>query len=177
LKKSIACALICASFVLAQTATSLLEGNVADPQGAAITGAEIAVVNTDTAAAFKTTSDERGHWALPSMAAGSYRVTVSMKGFRTTTVEGVSINAGVPAAVNVKLEVGQLAETISVSAGAEMLQTSNATVTTTLDSRQVSQLPFASRNAMELLVSQPGTQTGTTARNSFINGVLSPPPT
>jgi hypothetical protein len=144
---------------------------VGDPQGAAAAGAEVVVRNIDNGQTFKVLTDDRGHWALPSMPAALYKVTVSLKGFRTSVIEGVKIDAGVPATVNVKLEIGQVSETVEVAAGADMVQTTNATVSSTLQMQQIADLPFTSRNALELIVTQAGTQTGTTARNSFINGL------
>jgi hypothetical protein len=151
--------------------TSLMDGTVTDPQGSAVVGAEVVVINADNAATYKTTSDERGHWALPSMPAGPYRITVTVKGFRTMIIDNVKVDAGVPSTVNVKLEIGQVSETVSVSAGAEMVQTSTATVSSTIQQSQVLDLPFTSRGGMDLLVTQAGVQTGTTARNSFVNGL------
>jgi hypothetical protein len=158
------------SMVWAQS-TSLMDGTVTDPQGSAIVGAEVVVINVDNAATYKTTTDERGHWSLPSMPAGPYRVTVTVKGFRTVMIDNVKIDAGVPSTVNAKLEIGQVTETISIAAGAEMVQTSSATVSSTIQQNQVLDLPFTSRGGMDLLVTQAGVQTGTTARNSFVNGL------
>ena len=161
-----------ASLALAQvTTTSPLDGTVGDPQGAAVIGAEVVVANMDNGQTFKVLTDDHGHWALPSMPAAVYKVTVSLKGFRTTVIDGVKIDAGVPATVNVKLEIGQVTETVEVAAGADMVQTTNATVSSTLQMQQIADLPFTSRNALELIVTQAGTQTGTTARNSYINGL------
>jgi hypothetical protein len=151
--------------------TSTLDGIVSDAQGAVAAGAQVEVVNADNGQNFKTATDPRGHWVFPSLPSGNYRVTVSLAGFRTTTIEAVKLDAGVPATVNVSLEVGQVTERIEVASGTELLQTANATVNTTLQGRQIYELPFTSRNALELIVTQPGTQTGTTARNSFIHGL------
>jgi Carboxypeptidase regulatory-like domain len=151
--------------------TSILDGTVTDSQGGVAVLAQVIVTNADNGQTFRTATDERGHWVFPSMPAGTYRVSVTLTGFRTTTIEAVKIDAGVPATVNVKLEVGQVTERVDVAAGAELVQTTSATVNTTLQGRQISELPFTSRNALELLVSQAGTQTGSTARNSFINGL------
>jgi hypothetical protein len=148
-----------------------MDGAVTDPQGAAVAGAEILVVNVDTGQPFKTATNERGEWVIPSVPNGTYRVTVTMQGFKTMTVPSVKVDAGVPQTVNVKLELGQLTETVEVNAGAEIVQTSTATVNSTLQGRQVFELPYITRNALDLLVTQPGTQTGTTNRSSFINGL------
>src|SRR5689334_4209852 len=102
---SIVAGFVFISLAFSQVTTSLLDGVVSDPQGAGAAGAEIAVTNTENGQALKTIADERGHWLLPSMPAGNYRITVSLSGFRTMNVDGIKIDAGVPKSVNVKLEV------------------------------------------------------------------------
>ena len=164
-------ALLALSAAAAYSQTSPLDGTVTDQQNASVSGAAIQVVNVENGQTFKAASDDRGHWVVAAVPAALYRVSVSMKGFRTTTIEGVKIDAGVAATVNAKLELGQITETVDVTAGAELVQTTDASVNTTLQGRQIVELPFTSRSALELLVTQPGTQTGTTARNSLINGL------
>src|SRR6185369_3747780 len=155
----------------AQTTTATLEGQVQDVQGAVIPRAELVVTNVDTGQTYKTVSDEKGHWVLASMPAATYRVTGSAQGFRKTTVENAKLDAGVPATVNLTLELGSVTETIEVQGGAEVLQTTTATVSSNLTGVQVHDLPLQSRNALDLIVTQAGTQTVGGPRNSTINGL------
>ncbi len=124
-----------------------------------------------TDAVAKTTTSERGEYSLPSILAGTYRVTVTKVGFKTESKINVAVNAGISVSANVRLELGQATETVEVASGAEMVQTANAELSSTITARQVQDLPFASRNAVELLVTQPGTQTPTNPRSSSINGL------
>jgi hypothetical protein len=160
-----------AGAALAQVTTGRLEGTITDPQGAAVPGAQIKVVNKETGQLFDTITDEKGLWAIPSVATATYTVTVNHPGFKTTTIENVKVDAGVPATVNAKLEVGSLAETVEVSAGAEVLQTATATVTSTLVGRQLHELPFTSRNLTELIVTQPGSATPGVPRSTSVYGM------
>lgn len=172
MKSVFALFLLSASLLLSQvTTTAPLDGNVVDPQGAAVVGAEVMVVNTNNGQTLKTASDERGHWILPAMPSGTYRVTVSVAGFRTLSIENVKIDAGVPATVTARLEVGQVSERIDVQAGADLVQTTSAALSSTIEGRQIFELPFTSRNVLELLVTQAGTQTTGAARDTFINGL------
>jgi Carboxypeptidase regulatory-like domain len=171
MKKLTAVALFFASLVFSQVNTSRLDGVVTDPTGAAVPGAEVTVTNLATDQSFKATTAEDGGWALPSMAAAKYKITVSKSGFRVGLISGVEINAGVPATVNVKLEIGAATETVEVVGGAEIVQTSSAAVSSTIGGRQIFELPFATRNAVELLVTQPGVQTPTNPRSSSVNGL------
>ena len=156
---------------LAQVTTGRLEGTVTDPQGAAVPGAQVKVVNKETGQTFDTVTDEKGLWAIPSVATATYTVSVNHPGFKTTTVENVKVDAGLPATVNARMEVGSLAETVEVQAGAEVLQTATATVTSTLVGRQLHELPFTSRNLTELIVTQPGSATPGVPRSTSIYGL------
>jgi hypothetical protein len=168
---SIVAALLFCVGAFSQVTTSVLDGTVSDPQGAIVPGAEVIVSNAATGQVLKAVADDRGHWTLPSLPAGSYRVSIALKGFRTTTIDDVKLDAGVPKSVNVNLEVGAINETVEVTAAGEQLQTTTATLSSTVQERQVKDLPFVSRGGMDLLVTQPGVQTGGTNRGSFINGL------
>ena len=124
-----------------------------------------------TGQTIKTTTTDRGEWAVPTIPAATYRITVSKPGFKAGLLAGVELNAGVPGTVNIKLEIGQATETVEVVGGAEIVQTSSAAVSSTIGGRQIFELPFATRNAVELLVTQPGVQTPTNPRSSSVNGL------
>jgi Carboxypeptidase regulatory-like domain len=151
--------------------TSRLEGTVTDPQGAAVVGAQVTVINTATGQTFELKSDERGFWLFPSMATGLYRITVSLQGFKTEALENVKIDAGAPTTANATLQVGSVTETVEVTGGAEILQTATATVQSTLVGRQLHELPFTSRNITELIVTQPGSVTPGVPRSTSVYGL------
>ena len=152
---------VCACMAFGQGATSLMSGTVTDPTGAAVPGAEVQAVQTDTNLVLKVTTNDQGAFAIPSVPAGPYRITVAKPGFKTATLTNIQVESAVPATVNIKLEVGQASESVTVTAGAEIVQATSAEVTSTLTGRQVTDLPFATRNAVELMVTQPGTSTPT----------------
>src|SRR5690348_3692455 len=104
------------------TTTSRLDGTGTDTQGSAIPGAQPPAVMAATATNFQVVTDERGYWAIPSLPSGTYRVRFAHQGFKTGAVDNVKLDAGVPATVNVTLEVGALTDTIEVAAGAEIVQ-------------------------------------------------------
>src|SRR5262245_1740287 len=127
---------------LAQVTSGRVQGTVSDAQGGVVPGADIKVVNYLTGQSFETITDETGFWALPSMPTATYTVTIGLPGFKSVTIENVKVDAGVPATVNAKLEVGAVTEQISVESGAEVLQTQTATITSTLVGLQLHELPF-----------------------------------
>jgi hypothetical protein len=169
--KLAAALLLCVSLLFSQGNTASLDGIVTDPTGAAIPEADVTVTNLATDQAFKTKTNERGEWVLSSMAAATYKVAVSKQGFKLAVAPSVVISAGVPATVNLKLEIGSATETVEVAAAAEIVQTSSAAISSTISGRQLFELPFATRNAVELLVTQPGVQTPMNPRSSSVNGL------
>lgn len=171
MKRVFAALLFAAALAFAQVDVTSVTGTVSDPTGAAVPGATVQVVNLATGATLSATTNEKGIYTVPALPAGGYRVTVSKSGFKTETVENVQLVVGVPGTVNVKLEIGAATETVQVTAGAEIVQAQTADVSTNLTGRQVQDLPFATRNAVELLVDAPGTQTPTTPRSSSVNGL------
>ena len=153
------------------TTTARLNGTVTDSQGATVPAAQVDVVQTATGQLLRATTDEKGEWALPSLPTGTYKVTVSHAGFKTVTNANVTLDAGVPATVNVALEVGATTETVEVTAGAEIVQATSATVTSILQGRQINDLPFTSHNVTELIATQPGTQNSDGVRYATVNGL------
>jgi hypothetical protein len=156
------------------TTTARMDGVVTDQQGAVVPGAAVVVVQNATSQSLRTVTDDKGYWALPSLPTGSYKVTVTKEGFKAVTNANVVIDAGVPATVNFTLSVGATTETIEVMAGAEIVQTDSATVSSTLQGRQINDLPFTSHNVTELIASQPGTQNADGVRYATVNGLPQP---
>jgi hypothetical protein len=126
MRKFLVAMLVFATLAFSQGNTARIDGVVTDPTGAAVPGAEIQVSNPTTGQGFKTVSNERGEWAIPGLTAAAYKVTVTKTGFKVGTVDGVVLNSGVPATVNLKLELGQATEIVEVSAGAEIVQAASS---------------------------------------------------
>src|SRR5262245_37695203 len=173
---ALACALLTipllAAGVFAQVTTSgRLTGTVTDAQGSVVSNAQINTKNNETQTLFTATTNKEGGWTLPSVSPGAYTVTVTAPGFKTTVVQEVKVDVGQPTTVNAMLEPGGVNDQVVVTGGGEVLQTSSATVNSTITGRQISELPFSTRDAMQLVLVLPGTQTPGTPRSSSINGL------
>src|SRR5262245_56370210 len=155
----------------AQVTTGRIQGTVTDAQGGVVPGAEIKVVNKQTGQTLDTLTNELGYFALPGVPTATYTVTVSLPGFKSVSIDNVKADAGVPATVNAKLEVGSVTDTVEVATGAEVLQTETATISSTLVGQQLHELPFTSRNLTELLVTQPGSATPGVPRSTSVYGL------
>lgn len=151
--------------------TTSLSGAVLDPTGSVVAGAEIIVKEETTGAEYRTVSAGNGTFSVPALTAGVYSVTVSASGFKQSVIKAVKIDAGIPASVNTTLEVGATTDTVVVQVGAEVLQTQSASISTTITGRQITDLPFTSRNVTDLLLYLPGTTTPGRPRSSSFNGL------
>src|ERR1035438_977387 len=91
MRRILALLALTACIALAQVAitTARMDGTVTDAQGAVVIGADVTVVNSNTGANFKATTDDHGQWNLASMPAAIYKVSVSMKGFRNLIIDNV----------------------------------------------------------------------------------------
>ncbi|MCG3146491.1 MAG: hypothetical protein HONDAALG_04599 [Gammaproteobacteria bacterium] len=151
--------------------TSSLSGTVTDPNGAVVSGASVTVKNVASGVEFKTVTSSQGIYNVPSLGAGTYVIIVAASGFKSSTVQGVEIDAGAPATANVTLEIGQASETVVVQGGGEIVQTQTASISTTLNTNQIINLPLVSRNPVNFVTLMAGVNTPRDNRNSTINGL------
>jgi hypothetical protein len=160
------------STVPAQTTTTgRLTGTVTDAQGALISKAQVAVKNDQTQVEFKVTSNDEGGWSIPSVPNGTYTVTVTATGFKSTVIQNVKVDTGTTATANAALEVGGATEQVVVTSGSSVIQTESANISSTIVGRQIGELPWATRDAMQLVLTLPGVQTPGTPRTSSVNGL------
>lgn len=145
-----------ASSLAAQTLTSLT-GTVTDPTGAAIPGAKISLVDTNTSAAREAESGANGRYTFAALTPGLYKLTARKDGFADVAVQNIRLLVNTPATINVSFEkLGAVAQTIEVSAEAVQLNTSDATLGNTFGTKPILQLPFEGRNVAKILSLQAG---------------------
>ncbi|HXH06513.1 MAG TPA: carboxypeptidase-like regulatory domain-containing protein [Vicinamibacterales bacterium] len=149
--------LLASAPVWAQSGTASLTGRVTDPQGAVIPGATVTVTNRSTGAARTTVTNESGIYQLSSLPPGLYDVTIELSGFRSARLEAIELRVDTATRLpDVRLEVGALAETVTVQAQSPIINTTDASVGNVLSEQQIRQLPVEARNVVHLLSLQPG---------------------
>jgi hypothetical protein len=151
--------------------TGSLSGTVTDPKGAVVAGATVNVKSAATGQEFSTETNNNGAYSIPTLSSGVYTATIIASGFKQAAVTDIKIDVGKASTINVELEIGSANETVTVVGGGELLQTQSATVGTTLTGRQISDLPTASRDALDLVLAMPGTATPGRPRTSSVNGL------
>ena len=134
---------------------SSLSGVVTDAHAATVPGAVIKAVNADTSAVRSALSSEQGQYELVQMQPGKYHITVEKPGFRTHATD-VVLQTSTPLALDVKLEVGAVTETINVSAEASVVNTENAATGNPFTETQIKDIPLQTRNIVSLLGVQAG---------------------
>jgi hypothetical protein len=153
------------------TTTGRLTGIVTDAQGGVMPYARVVAKHDQTGAEFDVLTNGEGGWSIPSVQNGTYTVTVTAPGFKSSIVPNVKVDTGTTATVNARLEVGGVAEQVTVTGGASIIQTESASVSSTIVGRQISELPWSTRDAMQLVLTLPGIQTPGTPRTSSVNGL------
>ncbi|HZN12422.1 MAG TPA: TonB-dependent receptor, partial [Blastocatellia bacterium] len=156
----------------AQVSTSgRLTGTVVDTQGGAVSNAKISAKNAGTDEELTAVANRERGWTLPSVGSGTYTVSITAPGFKNTVIQDVKVDVGQPTTVNAALEVGSVGDQVVIAGGGDILQAASANISTTITGRQIGELPFSTRDAMQLVLVMPGVQTPGTSRTSSINGL------
>ncbi len=143
------------SSVAAQT-TSTIEGTVRDAQGAPIPGAQIKVSSPALATERTVTTDATGSYRILALTPGDYKLSVTATGFAPRQVENLELTLNRTATVDFTLVAGPIQETVTVNAGAQLLEPSASSTGSTIVPRQIRELPVNGRNYLDLLQLVPG---------------------
>jgi hypothetical protein len=146
------------SLASAQETRSTILGTVKDSTDAVVPGARIEIVNTDSNTTSKLTTNGQGYYEAPYLLAGNYKITVMANGFKKSVQTGYVLTVNSRQNLDISLEVGGTEETVTVTAAAALLETTNGSGTASLEQRQVSDLPVMSNSAILLARSAPGMQ-------------------
>jgi hypothetical protein len=152
--------LICTTFIpqsaSAQELTARIQGTVTDPTGAVIPGVEVTATNTATGISQTVTSTGDGNYQFLTLPIGTYKVTATKSGFKLYQVAGITLQVSQIYRLNIRMEVGQVAQQVTVQAAPVQVQTTSMQRGTVITQNQLERIPTLNRNWVQLQQLQPG---------------------
>jgi len=149
---------LCAPVALGQAVYGSILGTVTDPQGAAVAGAKVTVINQRKGSQDTATTNADGNYSVTHLVPDNYTVRVEGAGFKVSEQKDVVVQADAGARVDLQFQVGGATETVEVTAEAPQLKTDRADVAVTFNDRAVVEVPILNRNFTELQLMAPGSQ-------------------
>src|ERR1051326_8986180 len=160
----------------AQQSTGSITGTVQDPSGAPVKDAKVSAKDVDRGTILTTQSNDSGAFTFPVVPVGTYQVRAEAKGFQTAVQAPFTLVLNQIARLDFQLKVGQVTETVEVTATAPLLQTETSLLGSVLENRSIEQLPLSTHNTNQLtLIAHAGVITPNlfgfqAAQNSFGTG-------
>jgi len=154
---SVLCLCTMAVSVWGQDYRAKLSGEVTDPSGASMPRVKVELTNKITLGLTSTETNESGLYQFQFLEPGEYRISVSNSGFKTFVQDGIRLQTGQRAAIDIRLQVGDTAERIEVTAEAAALDTESASRGLVANTLLVQELPIRSRNPLNVVNLLPGT--------------------
>ena len=142
---------------LGQANFATLNGVVSDPTGSTVPGAHLLIQNTDTNVKQVAESNDSGFYSVAQLSSGRYTVTVQKDGFQKSAQTGIVLTVGQVATLNITLQVGDVKETVTVTANAELINTTTAAMSSVLNQSSVRELPLNGRDPANLVLLTTGT--------------------
>jgi outer membrane receptor protein involved in Fe transport len=146
--------MLAALMLWGQAETGQISGTVVDASGAVVPNVTVAAKNIATGSQRATATNTAGVFVLPNLSAGDWEITLSSTGFASQK-KRVTVDVGGKVAMDAKMEVGQTSTTVEVSAGAVQVNTESQTLSNTISTQQVTELPSLTRNPYDFVATVP----------------------
>jgi hypothetical protein len=140
--QSVLAAMMAVGIVLAQQDRGTLAGAVSHASGTVLAGVKITIVNVATNAVYDSAANEAGHYTVPNLPAGTYKLTFQKSGFKSYVREPVTVSAAQVVRIDVQMQLGAVTESVDVREEAPLLQTGSPEVGSVLSSRVILDLPL-----------------------------------
>ncbi|MBM3739838.1 MAG: hypothetical protein FJW39_29085 [Acidobacteria bacterium] len=161
--------IVSASALFGQATSQSIQGLVADSSGAVVSGAKVTITNQDTGVSQTQTTNDSGNYTFLQVPVGTYGVKCEMTGFKAEVVSNLRVETAAQVRRNFAMQVGEVTETVEVSAGAVQLNTENAVVGHVIENKRIIELPLNGRNIVQLAVLVAGVQFG--SRTGLADGL------
>jgi Carboxypeptidase regulatory-like domain/TonB-dependent Receptor Plug Domain/TonB dependent receptor len=154
--KVFVCGFVLSAIAVAQVTTGTISGTVSDATGAVVPGVTVSLKSVEKGISRTVRTDEGGRYRAPELGLGSYDISAEAAGFQTVIRTGITLTVAREAVVDFTLQVGTVAENVTVTGEAPLVQTANATVAALVDERAMRELPLNGRSFADLTGIQPG---------------------
>src|SRR5258706_2598556 len=149
--------LLLAAACLAQDTNGSIVGTVQDPSGAGVPGATVTITAAERTAVLRVAkTDSDGNYSAPLLPEGLYSVTVESKGFKKSIQKDIRLNVADKLTVNVRLEIGDIAQEVTVEAAPVVVELQSPVQSTTISGSQIRELALITRNYEQLVALMPG---------------------
>jgi len=169
---SLLCLVVCLAFSGSAAAQSIVTGGfggtITDPTGAVVPDAALTISNDATNDTFTATTSATGGYQFSLLKPGTYTLTIKKDGFKTITRK-VNVLLGQNSTVNAEMEIGASATTVEVTSEGALLQTENANIATTFDTRTVQNIPNPGNDITYIAQTAPGVSMNTSSGNGYGN--------
>jgi hypothetical protein len=145
-----------ADVAVAQDIFGRISGTVTDSSGAYVAGAKVTIVNEATQVTRETAADKNGYFVADQLPVGTYSVVAEKVGFKKVTKKGNEVTAGGRLTVDLKLDVGAVTETVTVTATGDTVNTTSGEISTTITQQQVQNMALNQRHYESLISLAPG---------------------
>jgi len=177
-----ACVAAAASLALGQVGNGTITGTVTDPAGAVVPGAVVEARNTQTGVTYQSVTTNTGNYTIPDLPVGIYSVTVKAQGFKTYSHPNLAVGAAQRLREDAALEVGQAAESVTITAEATLLKTESGELSHNINIQQLDDLPLLGigtanagtsgyRNPYNTILTLPGVSSYNSSGQFTLNGL------
>lgn len=172
--RTVLLAFVCACAAYAQRDLATLVGTVTDPSGGVVANAKVTITETETGQVYRLNTTDTGDFVRPALKPGTYSVSVTATGFRTSEQKGILLKAGERTGISIALTIGEVGQTVEVTGAAPLLQTESTQVGASMNSKTMTDVPLGGqRNFAYLARLSPGVLPAEPGARDSANGGLS----
>ncbi|MCU0247076.1 MAG: TonB-dependent receptor, partial [Bryobacter sp.] len=142
---------LCAAFLFAQSPLGTITGTIVDQQGAGVPRVEVVAKNLGTTLTFRGVSSEDGTYVIPNVPIGQYELTATAPGFKQVRRTGITVEVSQRLRLDLTLEVGQVSESVNVTAEIARVQTEDSALGTVVEKKRIEELPLNGRHVFNLV--------------------------
>lgn len=158
----VACVVILLPAAALGQVASRIRGTVRDASDAVMQEVRVTALDLNRGVTLTTQTNEAGQFSFPNMTVGDYRVTTEFSGFKKATTENIKVDVNQTVEVNLRMELGEVSETVEVSGAATaLLQTSDSQIGNLIENKKIVELPLAARDFMQLTLLSAGVSEST----------------